>query len=93
MMRWEYQEEYRKLEKQVLEHTGEWISVSEQPPPEDGIPVYFLLKHPTKEQPFYDVGFWHDYSQSRWWFEGELEGEWNTEFGNLDYEVVAWKLK
>ncbi|MNY67616.1 hypothetical protein D3C86_2052350 [compost metagenome] len=90
-MTWEYREEYAKLLDKLSKDTKPWIDVKVKAVPVDGSKVYFKLSEDWKGETQFDVGYWDDYT-TRWWYtEDSLEGEFNTEFGNLDYEILAWK--
>ena len=90
-MNWEYQAEYAKLLDQLDKDVKPWIDVSKSPVPTDGSTVYFKLSENWEGKLQYDVGEYQDYTKEWWYSEGDLDGEFNTEFGNLDYEILAWK--
>lgn len=88
---WDYQEEYEKLLETLAKDSRPWRPVFNIPA--DGTKIYFKLGNKlTKDCEFrYDVGYWDDYTKRDWYEEGTLEGEFNTEFGNLDWFIVGWK--
>ena len=88
-MTWEYTTEYDKLLTILDQDTRPWRPVALIP--EDGTKVYVKCGLSTSGKILYDVGQYEDYSKRGWWCEGDLEGEFNTEFGNCD-ELVGWKL-
>lgn len=83
-----YQENYDNLLEKLSEDSKEW-NTSE--PPQDGSILYFKCADTSYNNEF-DIGYWQDYTQREDYLKGwlELEGEWNTEFGNC-VEIIGWK--
>lgn len=91
-MTWNYQEQYAKLLDKISKDASPWINITDSPVPTDGTTVYFKLSENWEGKIQYDVGEYQDYTTSWWYCEGDIDGEFNTEFGNLDHEVLAWKV-
>lgn len=87
-MTWEYREQYNKLLETLEKDTRPWRPASLLP--NDGTKVFLKCGVDYKGDTLYDFGKYEDYT-SRWWYDGELEGEFNTEFGNME-TVTGWKL-
>lgn len=91
-MTWEYREEYNKLLEILDQDNRPWRPASLLP--NDGTKVFLKCGLDYKGDTLYDVGKYEDYTH-RWWYDqtgvdNELEGEWNTEFGNME-EINGWK--
>jgi hypothetical protein len=85
---WNYREEYNKLLDNLHEDTHPWHDMSTAPI--DGTKIYIKCGVDYKGERLYDVGCWADYTKA-WWWDGILEGEWCTEFGNCN-ELTGWKI-
>lgn len=87
-MTWGYRAEYEKLLERLEKDNRPWHPASLLP--NDGTKVFLKCGVDYKGDALYDFGKYEDYTD-RWWYDGELEGEWNTEFGNME-TVIGWKL-
>ena len=86
---WDYREEYEKLLETLDKDTRPWRPAFNIP--KDGTKIYFKCGLDYKGDTLYDVGNWQDYTGSLGWgFLGDIEGEFNTEFGNCD-QILGWK--
>lgn len=85
---WDYREEYEKLLETLAKDNRPWRPAFNIP--KDGTKIYFKCGVDYKGDTLYDVGNWQDYTKSNWYCEGDLEGEFNTEFGNCN-QILGWK--
>lgn len=85
---WSYHEEYEKLFETLAKDHRPWRPAFNIP--KDGARIYFKCGVDYKGDTLYDVGAWQDYRNSWHFEEGDLEGEWNTNFGNCD-QILGWK--
>ena len=88
-MTWEYTAEYNKLLDVLDQDTRPWRPIALIP--EDGTKVYIKCGLSTSGVTLYDVGQYEDYTKRGWWYDGDLKGEFDTEFGNC-MELHGWKL-
>lgn len=86
-MSWEYQTEYNKLLDILDQDNRPWRPIALIP--KDGTRVYIKCGLRYDGSTYYDVGQYEDYT-NLWWYTGELDGEFNTEFGNC-MEMHGWK--
>lgn len=85
---WNYQEHYEKLLETLARDNRPWRPAFNIPT--DGTKIYLKCGVDYRGETLYDVGAWQDY-RSAWYFqEGDLEGEFSTEFGNCD-QILGWK--
>ena len=82
-----YRVNYAKLLNDLYHDTRPWIIGQE--PPKDGTQLYFMCQSDYEGDTQYDVGCWQDYTKA-WWWDGVLEGEWDTDFGNCE-QILGWK--
>lgn len=82
-----YRVNYAKLLNDLYHDTRPWTIGQE--PPKDGTQLYFMCQSDYQGDTQYDVGCWQDYTTA-WWWNGVLEGEWNTDFGNCE-QILGWK--
>lgn len=87
-MTWEYRSEYEKLLEILDKDTRPWRPASLLP--NDGTKVFLKCGLDYKGDTLYDIGHYEDYTTRGWWYEGDLQGEFNTDFGNME-EVNGWK--
>ena len=89
-----YRENYKHLVDDLEKDTRDWIIGDGAP--KDGTQVYFLCCNDWQGQGQYDIGFWEDYTKSKYYdpkapYPDCLEGEWNTQFGNCE-AILGWKV-
>lgn len=80
-MTWNYREEYNKLLDTLDKDKRPWRPVSLLPC--DGTKVFLKCGLDYKGDTLYDVG-WYE----KTWY--SPDGDWNTEFGNME-ECTGWK--
>lgn len=88
-MTWDYTTEYNKLLDILDQDTRPWLSSDLLP--NDGTKVFLKCGVDYKDDTLYDVGEYQDYRKRSWYAPDSIEGEWCTEFGNME-SVTGWKL-
>lgn len=88
MTNWIYAEQYEKLLETLAKDFSPWRPAFNIP--KDGTKIYFKCGVDYKGDAQYDVGYWQDYTKE-WHYDGILDGEFNTEFGNCD-KIIGWKF-
>ena len=87
-MTWEYRAEYNKLLEKLDTDNRPWRPASLIPV--DGTKVYIKCGVDYKGDTLYDFGRYEDYRLT-YRYDENLDGEWNTEFGNME-ECTGWKV-
>lgn len=80
---------YKLFAEEIANQNIPWNPV--ETAPKDGTTIIFLCGKSHAGEVQYDIGKWVNYKNHWAWSEGDLEGEWNTEFGNCD-EILGWRL-